>query len=307
MTSNHVCPVCKGSSVHEREVAEWGEMRRCPSCDLVFAYPMTLPEPPESLFNKAYQGVAKNVGMKEYGVRMSLKSERKRGRIDPKRVLFWGAYDQAMAWFQKNVPKGSVVLDIGCGVGYWISTLRQEGYDSAGLDVAKSVVDMLSAEGFDMWHGTVESLDPNWKNPSVVTSFFVMHHLQDPIGFLKTIRKKFPEATLMIGVWNQFPEPLKLSPASLPPRTLAWWGPKSLKTALEKAGYEVDIISETIGAAEFEMPGPIRRLIPGDKRPGLYYKLLSAYYWLKPAVFLPWKLWKRKSRSGTALAICRPR
>jgi len=279
------------------------------SSELIFANPMTLPETPESLYNKAYQGVFENPGMKEYSERITLRLEMKRANIDPEKLLFWGAYDQAKTWLQKNVPKGSVVLDIGCGIGGWLSTLHKKGFMPVGLDVAKEVVDIRTDEGFEVWHGTVDSIEPDWKHPAVCTCFFVMQHLPDPVGFLATIRSKFPKATLVISVWNKFPAPQKLSAASLPPRTLTWWGPKSLKKALEKAGYRVNLVSEPIGASEFAMPRIIRQLIPRDQRPAFYYRLLSIYYTIKPAVFLPFKFWKRlttRTRTSTVLAIGEP-
>ena len=60
---------------------------------------MSLPESPESLFDKAYRGVYENIGMKEYSERILLKEERGKGsskglafRTTPKHIQrgFWG-------------------------------------------------------------------------------------------------------------------------------------------------------------------------------------------------------------------------
>lgn len=309
MDSKAVCPICRGESIHEMPVAEWGEMRRCISCELIFANPMTLPETPESLYNKAYQGIFENPGMKEYSERVARKQAMKKGNLDPEDILFWGAYEQAKNWIEKNAAAGSVVLDIGCGLGGWLSTLRKKGFSPVGLDVAREVVRMRAEEGFEVWHGTIDSIEPNWKNPTICTCFFVLQHVSDPVSFLATIRAKFPHATLIIGVWNKFPAPDVISAASLPPRTLAWWGPKSLKKALEKAGYQVGLSSEPVAAGEFPAPRIFRRLISRDRWPKLYFRLLSIYYTVKPAIFFPLKLWKRlvhKTRTSTVLAIGKP-
>jgi SAM-dependent methyltransferase len=248
--------------------------------------------------------------MKAYRERVMRRLEIQNGNIDPEKMLFWGAREQAKNWMKKNVPKGSVVLDIGCGIGSWLTTLRKIGFKPVGLDVAKEVVDIRASEGFEVWHGTVDSIEPNWKNPTVCTCFFVLQHVPDPVGFLSTIRSKFPKASLVIGVWNKYPAPQKLQEASLPPRTLAWWGPKALKNALEKGGYRVILFSEPIAASEISMPQTIRQLIPQNQRNIFYYKSLSIYYALKPVIFLPWRLWKRlinRTRTSTLLAICKPR
>jgi SAM-dependent methyltransferase len=308
MNSNAACPICHGETIHEMPVSNWGEMRRCVSCELIFANPMTLPETPESFYDKAYKGVFENPGMKAYSERLTRRLETKSDNIDPEKLLFWGAHDEAKTWLKKNVQKGSVVLDIGCGLGNWLDTLRKNGFVSVGLDVAKEVVDIRTSEGFEVWHGTINSIEPNWKQPAVCTCFFVLHHLPDPVGFLATIRSKFPKATLVIGMWNVFPVP-QLQPAGQPPRTLTWWGPKSLKKALEKAGYRVNLLSEPIAASEFAMPKIIRQLIPHNQRTAFHYRLLSIYYTIKPVVFWPLKFWKRlktETPPSTMLAIGEP-
>jgi SAM-dependent methyltransferase len=309
MDSKAVCPICGGESTHEMPVAEWGEMRRCISCELIFADPMTLPEAPESLYNKAYQGVYDNPGMKEYSERFEKKQAMKKESLDPEDLLFWGAYEQAKNWLEKNAAAGSVILDIGCGLGGWLPTLRKKGFSPVGLDVAEEVVKIRTEEGFEVYHGTIDSIEPNWKNPSVCTCFFVLQHIQDPVDFLATIRAKFPNSTLIIGIWNKFPAPDVISSTSLPPRTLSWWGPKSLRKALEKAGYQVGMPSQSTAAGEFPAPRILRRIISRERNPKLYFRLIAIYYAVKPVVFFPLKLWKHlghKTRTSTVLAIAKP-
>jgi hypothetical protein len=309
MNLNTACPICHGESIHELPVEGWGEMRRCASCELIFANPMSLPETPEQLYNKAYQGIFDNPGMKEYGERFERKQIMKKVNLNPQGTLFWGAYEQAKIWIEKNVTLGSVILDIGCGLGSWLSTLREKGYFPVGLDVAEEVVKIRAEEGFEVWHGTVNSIEPNWKNPAICTCFFVLQHTEDPVGFLTTIRNKFPCALLIIGIWNKFPAPDMIAATSLPPRTLSWWGPKSLEKALEKAGYQVELSFEPIASGEFPAPNIFRAFTLRGQAPRFYYKLLSTYYALKPIIFLPLKLWKRlvrKTRTSTVLVVAKP-
>jgi SAM-dependent methyltransferase len=304
-----ICPICRGESFHEMPVAEWGEMRRCVSCDLIFADPMTLPETPESLYNKAYQGISENPSMKEYKKRILRKQEIINGNLKPENRFLHGAFEEAQKWIKKNVPRGSVILDIGCGLAGWLLTIREMGFLPVGLDVAEEVVKIRAKEGFEVWHGTIDSIEFNWKNPAICTCFFVLQHISDPVGFLSTIRTKFPQATLIIGVWNKFTMPKVFSAASLPPRTLSWWSPKSLQQALEKAGYRISLSSGPIASGEFVAPKIFCSLISRDRCPGLYLKLLSIYHTLKPVLFFPLKLYMRlfhKNRAKSILAIAKP-
>lgn len=308
MKLNHACPICLGESVHERFVPDWGEMRCCASCELVFANPMTLPESSESFFGKAYQGVLDDPGMEDMGGRILLREAEKKGKIDPeKRRLPSGAQGQAMAWLKKNISPGSVVLDIGCGAGYFLSSLRNNGFTPAGLEVAKEAADMLTNDGFKVWHGTVDSIPADWQNPEACTCFFVLHHVPDPVGFLATIRDKFPNASLLIAVWNRFPSPPDFGPRSLPPRTIAWWGPQSLQRAMEKAGYQVDSVSQRIEAHQFRIPRITQRGFSDWAMSSGHYRLLAIYYAVKPKLVWPWRLWKQlRGKCGSALAIGKP-
>ncbi len=308
MPADGLCPICHEESVPIQPVSNWGEMRCCMSCKLAFASPMTLPEPPESLYNKAYQGLSENPGMKQYNQRILLREQWKKGNIDPERALSWcAAHTEAMGWLKNNIPAGSVVLDMGCGLGYWLSALNKNGFTPIGLDVAKEVVDILTNEGFEIWHGMVDSVPYNWEQPAVCTSFFMLQHLSDPVSFLKAIRSKFPKAVLLIAVWNRFPSPPKLSAASLPPRTLTWWGPHSLRKALEQAGYQVDFVSQLLEHYEFAMPRITQRRFSDLILSSRHYRLFSIYQAAKPKIFWPWKFWKRlRGKSSSVLALGKP-
>ncbi len=309
MNSNHRCPICHGESSRDRLVPDWGEMRRCDSCRLVFAHPMTLPESPESLYGKAYEGLWEKPGMEGYLRRMSEVERIKEDNLDlDSRILTSsGARHEAMAWLKRSAPPGSVVLDVGCSLGYFLSRLRRNGFTAVGMEVAKKPVDALREEGFEVWHGTIDSIPHDWKQPQVVTSFFVLHHLTDPVGFLSTIRDKFPEATLMVGVWNRFPSPQDLSPASFPPRTLTWWSPNALKEAMKRAGYEVESVAQFIHPYEFGTPRIARRRLSEWTLSSGHHRLHSIYHAVKPKLVIPWKLWKRlRGKSSSVLVIGRP-
>lgn len=308
MGLDHVCPICHRESVHDRSVPDWGEMRCCPSCRLVFANPMTLPESPESFYSKAYRGFSEYAGMEDYSRRISGSiNKANKGSIDSERIHFCGARADAMTWIKENISPGSVVLDIGCATGYFPRLLRKNGFMAVGLEVAKECVDMLTDEGFQIWHGTIDSIPYNWNQPVLCTTFFVLHHLPDPVGFLATIRSKFPNANLLVGVWNRFPSPQRISAASLPPRTLTWWSPQSLQKAMEKAEYQVDSVSELIHPYEFGMPRVTRGRFTMWARSSGHYRLLSIYYAVKPKVVWPWRFWKRLTgKPSSVLARGKP-
>jgi SAM-dependent methyltransferase len=55
-------------------------------------------------------------------------------------------------------PRGSRVLDVGCGSGEQLVALRDAGVDPVGVEPAASLVHELTARGFDVRQGYAEQL-----------------------------------------------------------------------------------------------------------------------------------------------------
>lgn len=308
MELNIECPICQSESEHIRSIPDVGEIYCCKLCQLAFTNQTSLPKSPESLYNDAYKGLTLNIGMQEYHMRTVLKEQRSKGNIEPEIMGFWGVRGEAIRWLKRNVPEGSVVLEIGAGMGYFLTAARKNGFEPVGLDVAEEAVKTLNNDGFKMWHGTVDSIPHNWQRPTVCASFFVLHHLADPIGFLTTIRTKFPEAYLIVAAWKRFPLPSQLKPAGLPPRTLTWWSLNALQKAVEKAGYQVDMVVQSMEHEEFGLPRVTPHGFSDWALSSGHYRLFSIYHAIKPKVFLPWKFLKRlRGKSSSILVLGKPK
>ncbi len=156
------CPVCGSQTVHHCPAPNWGEMRRCLSCGLVSANPMPLPESSASLFDKAYQGKVSASDMHQFATRLQLRDDLKslQGR-----TRGWGK-DVVIDWLKSNIPAGSVVLDIGCGTGLFLSELSRAGFRPLGLDVSESLVETLKKDGYQVWLGNVGGIPSDWPEPA---------------------------------------------------------------------------------------------------------------------------------------------
>jgi hypothetical protein len=181
--------------------------------------------------------------MSDFHWRLLLRADLTKAQVDPRKMLT-GAHREALAWIESNTPHGAVVLDIGVGPGYFLKALRMQGFRPMGLDVAEEPLKSLREEGYHVWHGTIDTIPANWPEPTVCSMFFALHHLPDPVAFLRNIRTKFPDAVLITAESNGLSQLLSSrripSPAWLPPRNLGFWGPKSLRKAMELAGYKVE-------------------------------------------------------------------
>lgn len=309
------CLICGGETNDYMPAPGHGTMRRCLSCGFVFADPMSLSPEPTELFTRAYSGTEDRAAMRDFHMRMLVQDDARRAKVSAQRMLS-AASRKALTFLKSSVSAGSTVLDIGCGVGYFLDAVDTSGYKAAGLDVAKPVVAVVEKKGYPAWHGTIDTVPHGWIEPQVCTSFFSLHHMPDPVGFLATVRGKFPEAMLIVAEYNyeylmaaKRMRPHEVS-RNLPPRCYSWWEARHLRLAMEKAGYEVQTVLLDAQPRDVGMgiaPGgflALRRHLPF-----LFPWLTGLYYRAVPWVGRPWTVcfrlrWGRAR--GQVLAIGHP-
>lgn len=147
----------------------------------------------------------------------------------------------------------SPVLDIGCGQGKDVDTLRKLGFKTDGCDIFNNVLKLGNGFYFHDFENK-----PNTKLYNTIVCVHVLEHIFDYINFLKNIRKsltkngKFilalPNAysltyrvKYLIGderVTMEVGEPNTLEKNRLEPH-IRFFGKKTLRKVLEKNGFEV--------------------------------------------------------------------
>jgi hypothetical protein len=269
-TRGAACPVCgsRRSSAAE-EAPGWGEWRACAECTLEFAEPLELPESPQELYGAAYRGEREGNAMREFNERLA----QRRAIVDVDPTLwFWSpAFYDIVASLKERLEPGDTVFEVGCGLGFFLHTLRSEGFDAVGLDVAEPAVELNRRDGFEVWHGEVASVPEGWVEPKAIVCMFMLHHLVDPIGVLSTLRSRWPDASLAIA---QYGPSNRTPPASLPPRTLTRWSGRALDTALTRSGYR-GTVTELAGTGnESRFLRPVRKLVKRSVRVPVVYRSL---------------------------------
>lgn len=279
------CPICNNSSNHHKNVQDYGEMRKCVSCGLIFANPMSLPEDPKSFFTKAYSGEIEIAQMTNFTNRIKMRDiaeelDLPASSLDPGKR-------KALEVIKENIPKESIILDIGCGNGAFLEALKREGYQPIGIDPSKVAIDRLKKKGYTVCHGTLDDIKQELPEPRLCTSFRVIHHSPDPVGFVRSIKKRFPKSLLFItDCGNEEREERR------PPRHLTIWTQKSFKKLLEKNGYKnikVDIAKlsyKDVSVKGIDFSSPITKIY------GFKY-LYRIYLKLKPIIFGPYLLISR--------------
>jgi len=277
------CVLCGAPSTLHMPLPTGHELRRCTKDGLVFAWPMELPAEPTELFAQAYRGKIAGAQMEMFHHRMIWRADLLRNPAAAN-VALAPVQRKALSYLTKNIEARAPVLDIGCGSGLFLQALQGAGYDPHGLEVAGPVADFLHGAGFDVFHGTVNEVPDGRFDPIICTSFFVLHHVTDPVDFLTTIRRKFPRASLLLTEHYFGRNPYELGSLNLPPRRLTCWNPDSLALALEKAGFrprtieivEAEPYHPAIDSRLMSLYCRTRKVIPEAMRPNVIASYIGA-------------------------------
>ena len=140
---------------------------------------------------------------------------------------------------EAHVPRGSAVLDLGCGTGRFLGVLSRRSYRGIGIDPAEPVVSALRSLGYDAHVGSVPGLRWDGTIPAVIVLFEVLEHLVDPLAVLHELRTLFPAAHVGASVPSPFRAGLKRGRGrtDYPPNHFLRWTPFALQRAFERAGY----------------------------------------------------------------------
>ncbi|MFC1732816.1 class I SAM-dependent methyltransferase [candidate division KSB1 bacterium] len=97
-------------------------------------------------------------------------------------------YNELLDFFE-IYRKTNNLLDIGCGIGYFLEQAIKRGWNTYGTEFTDHAADICSDKGIKMHKG---ELDPqNYQSGSfdVITSFEVLEHINNPIDEINSIKR----------------------------------------------------------------------------------------------------------------------
>ena len=146
------------------------------------------------------------------------------------------------------------VLDVGCGAGGNLKTLRDQGWDPYGIEISEvAAAHARELVTPNIHTGTLESAPFPPRSFDVVLMSHSLEHLPSPVDALKRIHGLLKDNGLLavsvpnvqsweFALFGKWWFPLD------PPRHLYHFGPSSLTQAALKAGFEVQLVRTAVSA-----------------------------------------------------------
>lgn len=128
-------------------------------------------------------------------VNQTFESEKGEGIPEGYDAIYLPAEPSFLTRFERNLEciedldSRGKILDIGCGVGYFLRVARERGWGVAGVDLDKAAVDIARQHGVDVRWERVEEMSFSDDEFDVVTLFNVVEHLPAPQIALNEIRR----------------------------------------------------------------------------------------------------------------------
>ena len=188
------CPICSGNDLREiydtrdRHYGIPGIYRivKCSSCSLVFLNPMSSDAELASLYPKDYYAYQNNF------------KQRRWKQLIQKLVLYrLGTRDP-----QFSAP--GRMLDLGCGSGWYLSTMRDKGWETFGVEINHAAASVGREQaGLNIFSGTIEKAQFPSQYFDYVRSNHSFEHISRPRETLYEIHRVLrTTGKLLIGVPN---------------------------------------------------------------------------------------------------------
>lgn len=239
-TQEVACPLCAASvamNSHFKNGAD--RIRKCPACSVAFVFPRVsgselLSQYSPNYFQERYDSLQQSeyLNMDSWQNKIALCL----GRVNRLR----GA-------------KTGLLLDVGCGKGWFLETARERGWQIQGVELCAEVAkETMERVGTQVYIGNIFDVELPSETFDLITMFDVIEHLEAPIEALRICYRILrPGGALALSTPNLRGLGCRLLGARAfavwPDEHIIYFGPASMKRALQLADFaDIEIASREI-------------------------------------------------------------
>ncbi len=181
---------CLFCGVHEERLRFRDDPYRvveCRRCGLVYVNPRL----PSDRLHEMYQDEYwESDRAKEFGYAQYLSEAENYLRTYRRRATLVDGYK----------PTPGRVLDVGCAAGFFLKVMRDKGWSTAGIEIARPMIEYAERElGLDDMHrGDLLTVDLPPASFDVVTLWDVVEHLEEPVRHLEVVHRLLKDDGVLV-------------------------------------------------------------------------------------------------------------
>ena len=157
------CLICNNQSLKALKGYEKDYLVKCNNCGFVFSEKI----PTKQEISNVYDGYGRN----DYLSPITIKR-----------------YNELLDKFEKY-RKTNNILDIGCGIGYFLEQAKKRGWNVYGTEYSDKSVAICREKGINIFKGSITDSDYSPEMFDVLTSFEVIEHINNPLQEIPIYKK----------------------------------------------------------------------------------------------------------------------
>lgn len=186
---NTLCNLCGGTEAKQKYQVENFYIVQCVNCGLVYLNNVVNISREQDLYENYYE--------------KSFSDDYRWNSPDTGLRRLWEINNQRLAAIKKICKPGKLI-DIGCGQGFFLKHMKDDGFSPTGIDLSGRAVKFCRQNlGLTANQQNINNGFNSDEKYDTVTMWHILEHLSDPVGILKNSRNLLnKDGVLIIEVPN---------------------------------------------------------------------------------------------------------
>lgn len=224
MARHSNCILCQSDNLKPLAGYEKAYLCQCQACGFVFSQQIPAQEELDSYYH--------NYGVNQYLSPITVKR-----------------YNELLDKFEA-FRKTNKILDVGCGIGYFLEEAKKRGWQVYGTELSEKSVEICIQKGIKTTKGHLYKESFGTEMFDVITSFEVIEHVNNPVDEITTMRHILRQGGLVYMTTPNFNSLLRYRLKSAYniinyPEHLSYYTPKTLRRLFVSRGFYSQKIETT--------------------------------------------------------------